>query len=474
MTTSNGISEPTPILDEASIQDLHAHLRGELIRQGDDGYDAARTVFNRMIDKRPALIARCAGVADVISAVNFARTHSLIVAVRGGGHSVAGYSVCDGGMVIDLSRMKGIRIDPKNRTARAEPGVTWGELNHDLQTFGLGATGGYVSITGIGGLTLSGGYGWLVRKHGLALDNLLSVDVVTADGDFKSASETENAELFWGIRGGGGNFGVVTSFEFRAHPVGSVIAGLVVHPVEDAGKLLAFYRDQTATFPDELTSGLLLFHLPPAPFLPPELHGVPVAALALCYAGDQETGEQVLRPLREFGSPIADLVQTVPYSEAQTMADALWPPELHYYWKSSYIQELSDDAIDTFVEHVASVPSSKTVVLVEQSTSGAIGRVGPDATAFAHRDWPLNLLISSGWVDTADTERNIRWTRSFAAAMQPYTADAHYSNYNSLEDESDKRLRAAFGKNHRRLAEVKHAFDPMNMFQLNANIQPAV
>src|SRR5215217_5260955 len=296
-------------LEEAAIQEFKAALRGELLRPGEDGYEDARKVFNVMIDKKPALIARCAGVADVINAVNFARTNELLVAVRGGGHSVPGHSVCDGGLVIDLSQMKGMRIDPVARTVRAEPGLTWGDLNHDLQIFGLGATGGYVSTTGISGLTLGGGLGWLVRKHGLALDNLLSVDIVTADGELLTANPTQNSDLFWGVRGGGGNFGVVTSFEFRVHPVGMVLGGLVIHPLTEAKHVLRLLKQHVEAVPDELTWGILLFSVPPVPFLPAEMHGVPVVAIAVCYAGSLEEGEKVLQPIREFGSPLADSIQ---------------------------------------------------------------------------------------------------------------------------------------------------------------------
>ena len=458
-------------LEEAAIQEFKAALRGELLRPGEDGYEDARKVFNVMIDKKPALIVRCAGVADVINAVNFARTNELLVAVRGGGHSVTGHAVCDGGLVIDLSQMKGLRIDPREHTVHAEPGLTWGELNHDLQTFGLGATGGYISITGLPGLTLGGGFGWLVRKHGLALDNLLSVDIVTADGSLLTADQTQNSDLFWGVRGGGGNFGVVTSLEFQVHPVGMVLGGLLIHPLTSAKDVLRLMREHVATVPDELTWGVLLFSVPPVPFLPEQMHGTPVVAIAPCYAGPIEEGEQVLRPLREFGPPLADLIQPMPYNVAQTMADILWPPEHHYYWKSSFMKDLSDDAIETIVTHFAAVPSPQTVVLVDHNGGGAISRVGRDETAFAHREWTYNFAISTGWANPADSETNIRWTRGFWEAIQPFMADALYVNYTS--DEGEDLLRAAYAAETReRLVALKNKYDPTNLFRVNQNIKP--
>ena len=341
----------------AELGPFEAGLRGELIRPGDPGYEEARQVFNGMVDKRPALIVRCAGGADVISAVRFARESGLLVAVRGGGHNVAGSAVC-GGIVIDLSQMKGVWIDPATGTARVEPGVTWGEFNHDLQAFDLGATGGYISTTGVPGLTLGGGLGWLMSKHGLACDNLRSADVVTADGRFLRASESENADLFWGLRGGGGNFGIVTSFEFGVHPVGTVLAGLLVYPLAAAGELLTFFRAYAQIAPDELTSGVLLLTAPRVPFVPEPAQGMPVCAVTLLYAGPPAEGERVLRPLREFRPPLVDLVQPMPYAAAQCMADDFFPAGLRHYWKSSYLRSLGDDAINTLVTRFETVPAA--------------------------------------------------------------------------------------------------------------------
>ncbi len=470
VTTTTG---QEAVLAEAAVEEFEVSLRGEMLRHGDEGYDGARTVFNAMIDRHPSLIVRCAGVADVISAVNFARTKKLLVAVRGGGHNISGNAVCDGGIVIDLSQMKGMRIDPAARKVRAEPGLTWGELNHDLQAFGLAATGAFVSTTGIAGLTLGGGLGWLVRKHGLACDNLLSVDIVTADGQFLTANATQNQDLFWGVRGGGGNLGVVTSFEFQVHPVSTVLAGLVIHPIARAKEALQFWRDYAATAPEELTDGAVLLNAPPAPFLPKEAHGAPVVSVYGVYTGPIDAGEQVIQPLREFGPPLADIFQPMPFSATQTMVDFAWPPGFHNYWKSSFLRGLSDDAIDTILTYFAVVPSPLTGVVIEHNGDGAMNRVGASETAFGHRDWSYNLLITSLWDDPADSEKNITWSREFWEAMQPFTSDGVYVNY--LGEEGEDRVKAAYAApTYERLVALKKRYDPTNLFRLNQNIKPTV
>jgi FAD/FMN-containing dehydrogenase len=449
-------------LDDATIEAFRTSLRGELVRPGDEGYNAARMVHNGMIDKHPALIARCAGAADVMRAVAFAREHQLEVAVRGGGHNVTGNAVSDGGLMIDLAPMKGLRIDPVRRTVHCEAGLTWGEVNQDAQIFDLAATGGFVGTTGVAGLTLGGGLGWLLRKHGLACDNLLSADVVTADGQFRTANEEQNADLFWGLRGGGGNFGVVTSFEFRLHPAGMVLAGPVIHPLAHGAEVLRFYRDFAATAPEELTSGALFATLPDVG---------PVVAIGFVYTGPMEDAEAVVRPLRAFGSPVADAVQPMPYSAAQTMVDAFWPRGLQNYWKSTFLTELSDAAIDTLVTHFATVPSPQTVAVVEHF-GGAMRRIAPEASAFPHRQWDYDIVITSMWSDPAEAERNIAWTREFSDVLQPFTPAAVYVNYLGVEGE--ERVRAAYGVNYDRLVALKNQYDPTNLFRLNQNVAPTV
>jgi hypothetical protein len=452
------------LLEDPALEALQASLRGELLRPGDAGYDSARRIWNGMIDRKPGLIVRCVGVADVITSVTFARTHNLLVSVCGGGHGVAGNAVCDGGLMIDLSRMKGIRVDPARLTARAEPGVTWGEFDHETQAFGLGTTGGFVPSTGIAGLTLGGGLGFLMRQFGLTCDNLLSVDLVTAAGQLLTASATENADLFWGMRGGGGNFGIATSFEYRLHAVGPmVLGGLILHPLPRAKEVVQFYREFTSTSPDQLTTHLTFLYSP---------DGQPIVAFIPCYSGPLEQGEEVIRPLRQFGSPVADTVGPMPYTAVQAMGGPLYPPGRLNYWKSSFLKELSDDAIETLIAQFATVPSSFSVAAVEE-LGGAISRVGRDETAFGERSAPYSLIITSEWIDPAESEKNIQWARKFWEAMQPFESEAVYVNY--LGTEGEDRIKAAYGPaKYERLVALKNKYDPTNFFRLNQNIKPSV
>jgi hypothetical protein len=357
------------------------------------------------------------------------------------------------------------------RTVRVEAGVTWAEVNRELQVFDLAATGGYVGTTGVGGLTLGGGLGWMVRKHGCALDNLISADVVTADGQFLIASSTENADLFWGIRGGGGNFGIVTSFEFQVHPAGTVLAGLVLHPASNGKNLLRFWREYEKTAPEEMSNGVIMFNAPPELPLPDVLRRGPITSVGGVWVGPPDVGEKALRPLREFGPPTADTYQLMPYSAAQTMADFLWPRGLYSYWKSSYLKSLTDGAIDTMHEFYAKTPSWRTVVVVEHDGDGAFSRVAADATAFGDRTWAYNIVVTAQWENAADSEANIRWTRELWQAMQPFLADSAYVNY--LGEVNEESARMAYGQKYERLAALKAKYDPTNLFKMNQNIMPS-
>ena len=454
------------------LEPLRDALRGPVIVPGDEGYDAARAIWNGAIDRRPAAVARCTGVADVVAAVRFARERDLLVAVRSGGHGVGGHAICDGGLVIDLSPMKGIRVDPAARTARAEAGVLWGELDRETQLHGLATVGGIVTHTGIAGLTLGGGIGWLMRKYGATVDNLLSVDLVTAEGEVLTASEDEHADLFWGIRGGGGNFGVVTSFVFRLHPVGPIVlAGPIFHPFEDAREVLAFYREFIATAPDELTTIFELATAQPVPFLPEEVHGKPIVMVGACYAGALEDGIEVVRSLKEFGDPIVDLLEPKPYTELQSIFDPTSPHGWHRYWKSIELPSLTEVAIDTLVEHSSAFTSPKSYCIVFH-LGGALARVREDETAFSQRDAGHNVNINAVWTqDDPEGERHVAWARDFFSAIQPHAGGRVYVNF--LGDEGAERVRQAYGdRRYGRLVELKRAYDPTNFFRMNQNIEP--
>ena len=462
----------TPAAATTDLERLRESFRGPLIDPDDEGYDAARAIWNGAIDRRPACVARCTGVADVVAAVRFARERDLLVAVRSGGHGVGGHAVCDGGLVIDLSPMKGIRVDPPARTARAEAGVLWGELDRETQLHGLATVGGIVTHTGIAGLTLGGGIGWLTRKHGATVDNLLSVDLVTAEGEILTANWDENPDLFWGVRGGGGNFGVVTSFEYRLHPVGPIVlAGPIFYPFEDAPEVLRFYREFIATAPDELTTIFELSVAPPLPFLPEEVHGKPIVMVGACYAGSPDEGAEVVRPLRQFGRPIADLLEPKPYTALQSMFDPLVPHGWHRYWKSVELPPLTDAAIDTLIEHAAAFTSPRSYCIVFQ-LGGALARAGEDETAFSQRDATHNVNINAVWTDDdPDGERHVAWARDFFSAMEPHAGRRVYVNF--LGDEGAARVRQAYGdRQYERLVALKRAYDPTNFFRLNQNIEP--
>lgn len=463
VTTPTGVNS---VLKDSAVDAFKAGLGGTLHRPGDDGYDEARKVWNAMIDKRPALIVRCTGVADTIQAVNFARRHNLLVAVRGGSHNVAGNAVCEGGLMIDLSPMKGMRVDPANRTARAQAGLTWGEFDRETQAFGLATVGGAISTTGIAGLTLGGGWGWLSRSYGLASDNLLSADIVTADGQFLKASPAENADLFWGIRGGGGNFGIVTSLEYQLHPVGPVLAGMLIYPFEKAKEVLTFYREFTREEPQALASYAVLGSSP---------DGQPVAVIAVCYNGGLEEGELVLRSLRRFGQPLADHISPMAYTALQRMLDDTYPTGSRVYHKSNFLKGLSDEAIDTMVAYCEDRPSPICHMVIEE-LGGAVSRAGEEETAFNHRHMRYNFLSAGAWTDPSQDAQCTRWAREFWQAMQTFSSRGVYVNYLGQEaDEGAERVKAAYGpRKYERLVALKNKYDPTNFFRLNQNIKPTV
>ena len=450
-------------ISEESLSEFQSRLRGTLLHSPDPAYEEARKVWNGMTDKRPALIAQCQGTADVVAAINFARSNGFLVAVRGGGHSIAGHSVCDGGLMIDLARMNSVRVDPLARTARAGGGAKWLDFDHETQAYGLATTGGTNSDTGIGGLTLGGGLGWLAGKYGLTCDNLLSADVVTADGSVLVASATENPDLFWGLRGGSGNFGVVTSFEYRLHDVSTVIGGLVVHPFERAREVLRFYSEFSRTIPDELNTIGVLLTLP---------NGMKAVAIAVCYNGDLDEGEKILQPLREFGPPIMVQLGAMPYLAVQTMLDASFPRGRQYYWKAHLCGEITDSIIDPIIEHFSNVPSPFSALGFQQ-LGNAANRVSPEETAFSHRDAIYDFLMLSGWEDPAQAATNIEWTRAVYNSLQPSLHPGIYVN--GLGEDSASQTTSAFrSETYDKLVTLKAKYDATNFFRLNPNIRPRI
>ncbi|MGH7647249.1 MAG: FAD-binding oxidoreductase [Gemmatimonadaceae bacterium] len=463
---------PTSLaVDADAVRGLAGSLRGRVFTADTPGYGEARTIWNAMIDKRPAVIARCAGAADVQSAVRFAREHGLDIAVRGGGHNIAGSALVEGGLVIDLSSMKSVRVDPARRTAVVEPGVTLGEFDHDAQAFGLATPVGINSTTGIAGLTLGGGFGWLSRTYGMTVDNLHSADVVTASGEFVRASERENADLFWWLRGGGGNFGIVTAFEFGLHPVGpQVTAGLIVHPAADANTLLRRYREVALSAPNELSVWVVMRKAPPLPFLPAQVHGTDVVVFAVLYSGDMQAGERAVAPLRAIGKPIADVVSPHPYAGFQAAFDPLLAPGARNYWKTHDFAPLGDDALDLAIDAARRLPGPQCEVFLAQM-GGAVRDTAEDATAYSGRNADFIANVHARWTDPADDERYIGWARRLFTDLTPHATGNAYVNF-MTQDEGD-RVQTAYGSHYGRLATLKKKYDPSNVLRTNQNIAPA-
>jgi FAD/FMN-containing dehydrogenase len=460
----------TKTIPQDTVAALRGKLRGTVALPGEDGYDAARIIWNAMIDRRPGLVVRCLGTADVINAVKLARDEKLLVAVRSGGHNIAGNAVCDGGLLIDLSLMKSVRIDPASRTARVEPGATLADFDKEAQAFGLATPLGINSTTGIAGLTLGGGFGWTTRKFGLTIDNLISADVVTADAKVVRASEKENEDLFWALRGGGGNFGVVTSFEFNLHPLDpEVLSGLIVHPLENAGQLLSEFRQIAREAPDELTIWVVMRKAPPLPFLPTEWHGKEVLIFAACYSGDMKEGEKAVKALRALGRPIADVISPHPFTGWQAAFDPLLTPGARNYWKSHDFTDLSDGAIKAMLDAVRALPSPECEVFIAH-VGGAMARVAAKATAWPNRDAHFIMNAHTRWRDKAQDSACVAWARQLFEATAPFASGSVYVNF--MPGDENDRIEKAYGPNYRRLAEIKRRYDPDNLFRMNQNILP--
>jgi FAD/FMN-containing dehydrogenase len=469
LTTCDGSAA---VLPAGALDQLASHLPGRLHPPASPEFEEACTIWNAMIERRPGLVVRCSSAEDVGHAVRFAREHDLVLAVRGGGHNIAGNALCDGGVMLDLSPMKSVEVNPSARTVRVGGGATLAELDREAQRFGLATPLGVNSTTGVAGLTLGGGFGWLSRRFGLTIDNLLSAEVVLANGEVVRASATESPDLFWALRGGGGNFGVVTSFEFRLHPVGpEVLAGLIVHPLDAARDVLRFYRDFLPTTPDEFVCWFVMRKAPPLPFLPAEWHGKEILALAVCYSGAIDEGERVAAPLRKFGKPIADVIAPQPYAAWQTILDPLLTPGLRNYWKSHDFQEVSEGLIDALIAHARKLPDPNTEIAFAQ-LGGAVSRVPADATAYSHRDGQFVMNVHGRWEDPAKDAECIGWARDLFRATAPFATGAVYVNF--LTGEEGDRIRAAYGRNYDRLVKLKNRYDPRNLFRVNQNIRPMV
>jgi FAD/FMN-containing dehydrogenase len=458
------------LLQKQNIEDFKTHFQGDVLLPGGAGYDEARQIWNAMIDRKPALIARCASPENVVQAVRFARKHSMLVSIRGGGHNIAGNAVCDDGLMIDLSLMKRVHVDPTARRATVESGCTLADFDAAAQAYGLATPLGINSTTGVAGLTLGGGFGWLSRKYGMTIDNLLSADVVTADGTRLQVSETENGDLFWGLRGGGGNFGIVTSFDFQLHPVGpDVLSGLIVFPFDQAKSVLTQFARFTETMPEELNVWMVTRKAPPLPFLPEHVHGKEIVALALCYAGDPAEGEKVIEPLRGFGDAHGEHVGVQPYTAWQQAFDPLLTPGARNYWKSHNFSQLSEGAIDTIIEYASTLPSPHCEIFVG-TIGGQTTRVAPEAMAYSSRDANYVMNVHGRWESAEEDKRCIAWAREFFARTRPFASSGAYINF-MTQDETD-RIAFAYGATYKRLVELKKKYDPTNFFRMNQNIMP--
>jgi FAD/FMN-containing dehydrogenase len=458
------------MLNETTIAPLKSGLRGELIEQRDASYDMARKVYNAMIDRRPRLIARCGDVADVVAAVNFGRENNLVVSIRGGGHNAAGLGVCDDGLVIDLSRMNYVRVDPKKRTVLAGGGALWSDVDHATHAFGLAVPAGIISTTGVGGLTLGGGIGHLTRQCGLTIDNLLSVDVVLADGRFVTANAKDNPDLFWAVRGGGGNFGIVTSFLFKAHPIHTNYAGPMLWPMEDAADILHWYRGFITKAPNVLNGFFAFLTVPPGPPFPDHLHNKKMCGIVWCYTGPLKNAERVFNPIRKFKKPALDFVSPIPHPALQSMFDAIYPPGLQWYWKADFVRELKDEAIALHVKHGAMLPSMHSTMHL-YPVNGKASAVKNTATPWSYRDAVWAAVMVGVDPDPANNEKISKWAKDYWTALHPYSAGGAYVNF--MMDEGEDRIRATYGKNYDRLARIKKRYDPTNFFRVNQNIKPA-
>ena len=456
---------------QATLEAFKTRLRGELLQANDTDYEAARQVYNGMIDRHPRLIARCANVADVIDAVQFTRDNNMLVAVRGGGHNGGGLGTCEDGLVIDLSRMKGIRVDPVARTVRVEGGCTWGDVDHATHAFGLATPSGVISTTGVGGLTLAGGLGHLTRKCGLSIDNLLAVDIILADGRLVTASAEENVDLFWGVRGGGGNFGVVTSFLFRLHPISTVHAGPMLWPLNQATEVMQWYREFITQAPEDMNGFFAFLVIPPGPPFPEHLHNQTMCGIVWCYTGRQEQVEAAFKPIRSFRPPALDLVGPLPYPALQSMFDALYPPGLQWYWRADFVNELSDAAIALHVKYGSDIPTPHSTMHL-YPINGAVHRVGQQDTAWSYRDATWAQVIVGVDPEPVNNDQIIGWTKAYWEALHPYSAGGAYVNF--MMDEGEERVKATYRDNYERLVVIKNMYDPTNLFRVNQNIKPTV